>query len=63
LRHAENLSDTEEETVYIYEPKVGRTLSDEEERSAKGLTNCQEGRDEFLNCHMGNEMRSLEDVI
>jgi hypothetical protein len=27
------------------------------------LINCQEGRDEFLNCQVGNEMRSLEDII
>jgi hypothetical protein len=45
LRHAENLSDIEEEMVYICEPEIGRHLSDEEEvRSVKGLINCQEGR-------------------
>jgi hypothetical protein len=63
LRHAENLSDTEEEMVYICEPEVGRTLSDEEGRSVKGLINFQEGRDEFSNFQVGNEMRSMEDII
>jgi hypothetical protein len=48
LRHVENLRDTEE-VVHICEPKVGKTLSDEEGRSVKGLINCQEGRDEFSN--------------
>ena len=48
LRYAESLSDTE--LVCICEPKVGETLSDEEERSVSSLINCQEGRDEFFNC-------------
>jgi hypothetical protein len=60
LRHAENLSDTEQEMVYICEPEVGRTLSDEEGRSVKGLINFQEGRDEFSNFQVGNEMRSID---
>jgi hypothetical protein len=63
LRHAENLSDTEHEMVYIFEPEVGRTLSDDEGRSDKSLMKFQEGRDEFLNFHMGNEMGSMEDII
>jgi len=32
LREFENLSDTEEELVSIYEPKTRETLGDEEER-------------------------------
>jgi hypothetical protein len=48
LRYAENLSDTE--LVCICEPEVGGTLSDEEEGSVSDLINCQEGRDELLNC-------------
>jgi hypothetical protein len=31
LRYDGNLNDTEEEMVYIYEPKIGRHLNDEEE--------------------------------
>jgi hypothetical protein len=42
LREVENLSDTEEEVVYIYEP--------EELISVKCLIDCQEGRDEFSKC-------------
>jgi hypothetical protein len=61
LRYVESLSDIE--MVCICEPEVGETLDDEEERSVLDLINCQEGRDEFSNCHMGNEMRSLEDLI
>jgi hypothetical protein len=49
--------------VFIYETKVEETLSDEEERSVSDLINCQEGRDEFSNCQVGNEIRSLEDLI
>jgi hypothetical protein len=59
LRHDENLSDTEEELVRICDPEVGKTLSDEEGRLVKGLINCQEGRDKFSNCQVGNEMRSI----
>ena len=59
--YAKSLSDTE--MVCICEPEVGETLSDEEERSISGLINCQEDRDEFSNCQVGNEMRSLEDLI
>jgi hypothetical protein len=61
LRYAESLSDTE--LVCICEPEVGETLSDEEERSVSDLMGCQEGRDEFWNCQVGNGMRSLEDLI
>jgi hypothetical protein len=63
LRNAENLSDTEEEVVYICEPKVGRNLHDEEERSIKDLVDCQEGRDELLDCQVGNKKRSSKDLI
>jgi hypothetical protein len=64
LRHAKNLSDTEEELVHICEPEIGRNLSDEEEvRSVKDLINCQEGRDGFSYCQVGNDMRSSEDLI
>jgi hypothetical protein len=61
LRYAENLSDTG--LVCIYEPEFGETLNDEEEGSVSDLINCQEGRDEFLNCQVGNAIRSLEDLI
>jgi hypothetical protein len=45
LRHAENLSDTEEELIHICEPETGRNLSDEEEkRSDEDLINCQVGK-------------------
>jgi hypothetical protein len=63
LRHDENLSDTEKDMVYIYEPKVGRTISDEKGRLVKGLINYQEGRDEFSNFQVGNDMRSIEDIM
>jgi hypothetical protein len=62
LRYVESLRD-EEEMVHICEPETGKNLSDEEERSVSGLINCQEGRDEFSNCQVGNGMRSLEDLI
>jgi hypothetical protein len=61
LSYAKSLSDTE--PVCICEPEVGENLSDEEERLVSGLINCQEGRDKFSNCQVGNEMRSLEDLI
>jgi hypothetical protein len=63
LRYAENLSNTEEELICICEPEVGETLSNEEGRSVLGLINCQEGRDEFSNCQVGNDMRSSEDLL
>jgi hypothetical protein len=41
LRHAENLSDTEEKVIHICEPDIGRNLSDDEEkRSVKDLIKC-----------------------
>jgi hypothetical protein len=40
LRHVENLSDIEEELVYICETEVRETISDDEEaRSEEGLIN------------------------
>jgi hypothetical protein len=40
MRHAENLSDTEEELIDICEPETGRNFSDEEEkRSDEDLVN------------------------
>jgi hypothetical protein len=64
LRHVETLSDTEEELIHICEPQIGRHLGDEEEvRSDKDLINCQESGDGFSYCQVGNEMRSLEDLI
>jgi hypothetical protein len=54
LRYVEILSETE--LVCICELEVGETLSDEEERSVSGLINCKEGRDEFSNFQVGNEM-------
>ena len=64
MRELENLSDTEEELIHICELETGRKLSDEEEmRSNEDFINCQESRDEFSNCQVGNEMRSLEDLI
>jgi hypothetical protein len=53
LRQVENLSDTEEEMVYICEPKIGESLDEEEERSIEDLTDFQEG----------NEKRSVEDLV
>jgi hypothetical protein len=37
LRHIKNLNDTKEELVCICEPEIGKTISDEEGRSVKGL--------------------------
>ena len=63
MSHVENLSDIEEH-IHICEPEIRRHLNDEEEvRSDEDFINCQEGRDEFSNCQVGNEMRSLEDLI
>jgi hypothetical protein len=51
LRHAENLSDTEEEQIHICEPEIGRHLSDEEEvRSDEDLINYQVGRNGLSSC-------------
>jgi hypothetical protein len=63
LRYDEKLNDIEEELVFICEPEVGETLSDEEGRSVTGLINYQQGRDEFSNFHVGNDMRSSEDLL
>jgi hypothetical protein len=41
LRHAKNLSDTEEEVVHICEPETGKGLSDDEDmRSLGDLIDC-----------------------
>jgi hypothetical protein len=53
LRQVENLSDTEEEMVYICEPEIGESLDEEEERSTEDLIDFQEG----------NEKRSVEDLV
>jgi hypothetical protein len=64
LRHAENLSDTEEEMIHICEPKIGRNLRYEEEvRSDKGLVNCQVGRNGLSSCQVGNGKRLGEGLI
>jgi hypothetical protein len=64
LRHIEYLSDTEEEMVYIYEPKIGRHLSNEEEvRIEEDPINYQEGRSELSNCQVGNGRISVDDLI
>jgi hypothetical protein len=63
LRHVENLSDIEEEQIHICEPETGRYLGDEEGRSEEGLINYQESRDGFSYYQVGNEMRSLEDIL
>jgi hypothetical protein len=64
LRHAENLRDDEEEMVQVCEPEAGRNLSDEDElRSLKISKIYQEGKTEIPNCQVGNEMRSLWDLI
>jgi hypothetical protein len=62
LRHVEILRDTEE-VVHIWEPKVEKTHSDEEEKISKDLMNYQEGSDENSYYLVGNEMRSIEDLI
>jgi hypothetical protein len=62
LRHTENLSDTEE-MVCICEPKVGEDLSKEEGRSVEDLMNCQVGRRESSDCQVGNEGRSIDDLM
>jgi hypothetical protein len=60
LRHAENLSDIEEEVVYVYELEIGRHLSDEEEvRSNKDLINCQMGINGLSSCQVGNRKISM----
>jgi hypothetical protein len=64
LRHAENLSDTEEEMIHICEPEIGRHLSDEEEvRSDEDLINCQVGRNGLSSFQVGNRKRSVEGLV
>jgi hypothetical protein len=63
LRHDETFSATEEEMVYIYEPKVGRNLSDEEERSTKDLINFQVGKGSNVDLQEDNEMRFVKYLI
>jgi GTPase involved in cell partitioning and DNA repair len=62
LRHVESLREIEE-VVHICEPKVEKNPSDEEEKISKDLMNYQEGSDENSYCLVGNEMRSIEDII
>jgi hypothetical protein len=59
LREVETLSDREK-VVYICEPEVGESLSDEEEKRSVDLINCQEGSDEISDFQVGNEMRSVD---
>jgi hypothetical protein len=50
--------------VHICEPEAGKGLSDDEEkRSEKGLRSFQVGSNESSDYQVGNEMRSLEDLI
>jgi hypothetical protein len=47
MRQVEDLSDTKEEMVYIYEPEIGESLDDqEEERSVEDIVDCHEGNEE-----------------
>jgi len=62
LRESETLCSTEE-MVYICEPKVGESLNDEEEKISIDLINYHGGSDENLDCQVGNERRSLVDLI
>jgi hypothetical protein len=59
LRHTENL-DGPKEMVQICEPETGRDLN--ELRSAEDLKNCQESREEILDCQVGKGLRSLQDL-
>jgi hypothetical protein len=64
LRHAETLSDIEEELIHICEPETGRNLSDEEEkRSVEDLINYQGGISELSSFQVGNERRSMDVLI
>jgi hypothetical protein len=63
LRHAENLSATEEDMVFICELEDGEIMSKEKERSTRDLVHCQEGRDELLDFQVGNRKRSVEDLV
>jgi hypothetical protein len=59
LRHAKNLSDTKEDMVFVCDLEVGKTLSNVEGRSVKGIINYHEGRDGFSGFHVVDEMRSI----
>ena len=62
LGHTENL-DGLEEMVQICELETGRSLSSKDELgSAEDLKHCQEGREEILDCQVGNGLRSLRDL-
>jgi hypothetical protein len=63
LRHAKNLSDTEEEQIHICEPEIGRHLSDEEVRLDEDLINYQVGRNGLSRCQAGNRKRSMEGIV
>ena len=53
-----------EEMVHACEPEAGRNLSDdEEERSSRGLIDCQVGRDGISNFQLGNRKRSSEGLV
>jgi hypothetical protein len=63
LRYTESLRDIEE-VVHVCEPEDRINFNDDEEdRSLEDVVNCQEGSEESLDFHMGNEMGSLEDPI
>jgi hypothetical protein len=48
---SENLSDTKEELIHIYELDTGRNLNEEEERrSDEDLINCQVGGNGISSC-------------
>ena len=50
--------------VHICGLETRRNLSDEEEvRSDEDFINFKEGRDEFSNFQVGNDMRSSEDLL
>jgi hypothetical protein len=60
LREIKNLSDTEEEVVYICEPEVGKSLSDEEGRSSEDLIDFQGRSSGISYFQVGNEMGSVD---
>jgi hypothetical protein len=63
MRYVEGFRDIEE-VVHICEPEARRNLSDDEEkRSLDDLRNCQVGSEELPIFQVGNDMRSLEDLI
>jgi len=58
--HVEILRDTEK-VVHICEPKIGKGLSDDEEKgTVKDLIKCQEGSDESSDCQVDNPKRSVD---